>query len=143
MIYFYIGIYYNLIYLYIKIQYMAKENKERKLKIQPKSFPRGFQYVTFPEIRVAGKWLQDLGFTCGRYVTIVQQENSIVITLLPEAKPQPLPEVKEHKRSRIVRKQAKCVSDPLIFIRTNSSEPAGYTPPSVEIDQVAEKRPII
>jgi toxic protein SymE len=120
-----------------------EHNKERKLKIQPKSFPRGFQYVTFPEIRVAGKWLQDLGFTCGRYVTIVQQENSLIITLLPEAKPQQLPEQKETNPYRMLRKQTKDnANDDRIFVFNRSSDPPGYVSPAEKsLCQVAEKRP--
>lgn len=73
-------------------------NKERKLKILPKPFPRAcHKYVIFPEIRLAGKWLQDLGFNCGSFVTIAQEGNTLTITILPEAEAQP---VKEAKRKR-------------------------------------------
>jgi toxic protein SymE len=66
------------------------KNKERKLKILPKFFPRSWSgYAVFPEIRLAGKWLQDIGFTCGRFVTITVQDNGITITMLPEAEIMP------------------------------------------------------
>ena len=69
-----------------------QENKpfERKLKIVPKYFPRAWKDAVFPEIRLAGKWLQDLGFACGNFVTITHNENSITITALPEAKAEPM-----------------------------------------------------
>ncbi|MCD6065853.1 MAG: HSP20-like protein [Bacteroidetes bacterium] len=72
------------------------QNKERKLKILPKFFPRRWKDVIFPEIRLAGKWLQDLGFKCGRHVVISQQDNTITITILPEAEIKPV--IKKPKR---------------------------------------------
>jgi len=72
-------------------------NKERKLKIVPKHFPRVWKDAVFPEIRLAGKWLQDLGFKCGNFVVITQGESSITITVLPEVKAEPQP-VKINKR---------------------------------------------
>jgi toxic protein SymE len=72
-------------------------NKERKIKIVPKHFPRVWKDAVFPEIRLAGKWLQDLGFKCGNFVVITQGESSITITALPEVKAEPQP-VKINKR---------------------------------------------
>jgi len=72
-------------------------NKERKLKIVPKYFPRVWKDAVFPEIRLAGKWLQELGFQCGNFVVITQGESSITITALPEVKAEPQP-VKVNKR---------------------------------------------
>ena len=74
--------------------------KERKLKVLPKFFPRAWhKYVIFPEIRLAGKWLQDMGFTCGSFVTIAQQGNTLTITILPEAEVQPLKESKRKEKT--------------------------------------------
>lgn len=72
-------------------------NKERKLKIVPKYFSRRWKDAVFPEIRLAGKWLQDLGFLCGNFVIITQSENSITITALPEVKAEE-PTVKKNYR---------------------------------------------
>ena len=73
-------------------------SNERKLKIVPKFFPRAYdKYVRFPEIRIAGKWLQDLGFLCGNYVAITCSENAITITMLPEANVQPVREAKRRE----------------------------------------------
>ena len=57
----------------------------RKLKILPKYFPRVWQEAVFPEIRLAGKWLQDMGFTCGKKVDVVYEKNKITITLEEES----------------------------------------------------------
>lgn len=65
------------------------DNPERKIKITSKYFPRVWKDVIFPEIRLAGKWLQDAGFVCGQFVTITQQGNSITITAVPEIRAQP------------------------------------------------------
>lgn len=62
--------------------------KEKKLKIQAKYFPRRWKEVVFPEIKLAGKWLQDNGFSCGQQVSIIYRKNKIIITLL---KTDPLP----------------------------------------------------
>jgi toxic protein SymE len=36
--------------------------------------------VVFPEIRLCGKWLQDMGFSCGDMVTVQLKENQLIIT---------------------------------------------------------------
>jgi toxic protein SymE len=71
--------------------------KERKLKVLPKLFTRRWTDVVFPEIRLAGKWLQDLGFTCGGFVTIAQEENTLIIKMLPEVQVQPVTKEKKCK----------------------------------------------
>lgn len=75
-------------------------NKERKLKIVPKHFPRVWKDAVFPEIRLAGKWLQDLGFKCGNFVIITQGESSITITALPEVKAEPKPVKKNTHKAK-------------------------------------------
>lgn len=65
-----------------------ENNKDRKIKITQKYFPRAWKDVIFPEIRLTGKWLQDAGFICGQFVSITQQGNSITITALPAAQEQ-------------------------------------------------------
>jgi hypothetical protein len=62
-------------------------NKQRTLKVLPKYFPRRWKEVVFPEIRLAGKWLQ-----------ITLSENSITITTMSELKATPHPPKKNaHK----------------------------------------------
>ncbi|MCM4162452.1 hypothetical protein DHC50_02470 [Arenibacter sp. A80] len=57
----------------------------RQLKIYQKFIPRCYQeHVIFPEIRLCGKWLREIGFECGRKVTVVHEKNKIVITVNDE-----------------------------------------------------------
>lgn len=68
---------------------MDKENFQRtidrQLKVYGKYFLRSHRRVViFPEIRLSGKWLRDLGFDCGQAVTIQQEKNKITITVKPE-----------------------------------------------------------
>lgn len=54
----------------------------RQLKVYRKHLSRSYhQYVIFPEIRLCGKWLQDMGFDCGQSVTVVHEKNKIIITV--------------------------------------------------------------
>lgn len=53
----------------------------RKLKIHSKQRPRTWDYITVPEIRLEGKWLNDLGFAEGRQVQIELRKNKLIITL--------------------------------------------------------------
>jgi toxic protein SymE len=55
---------------------------KRRLKVTSKFFSRNYSTpVIFPEIRLCGKWLQDIGFNCGEIVTVDQQENKIIISI--------------------------------------------------------------
>jgi toxic protein SymE len=69
----------------------------RKLKITPRPFKRTWSDAIFPEIRIAGKWLQDLGFTCGKFVRITEEENKIVIMLVEEVQ-QEAPPIKSRSK---------------------------------------------
>ena len=61
------------------------KNRERQLKVISKVFPREYnRYVTFPEIRLSGKWLKDLGFNCGQFVIVSHRKTKITITLQRE-----------------------------------------------------------
>lgn len=55
--------------------------KTRKLKIHSKFREREYDRITIPEIRLEGKWLENLGFTGGNEVVIHQQKNKLVITI--------------------------------------------------------------
>ncbi|PWB26249.1 SymE family type I addiction module toxin [Flavobacterium sp. HTF] len=58
-----------------------KQSAKRRLTIQPKHIARSYnRYVIFPEIRLCGKWLQNIGFDYGNFVTIEHQQNKIIIT---------------------------------------------------------------
>lgn len=64
-----------------------KENEnplmnERQLKVYQKYIPRAYYgHVIFPEIRLCGKWLRDMGFDCGQSVTVRHEKNKIIITV--------------------------------------------------------------
>jgi len=61
------------------------KNRNRRLKVISKVFPRDYnKYVIFPEIRLSGKWLKDLGFNCGQFVIVSHSKNKITITLQKE-----------------------------------------------------------
>ncbi|MPL96256.1 hypothetical protein SDC9_42439 [bioreactor metagenome] len=53
----------------------------RKLKIYSKFQQRRWDYVSVPEIRLEGKWLEELGFKEGEHVHIEQQQDKLTITL--------------------------------------------------------------
>jgi toxic protein SymE len=57
-------------------------SKDRHLKIYPKysSTPLGGG-APRPEIRLSGKWLEELGFEPGQSVTVVCEEKKLFITL--------------------------------------------------------------
>ncbi|MCE7995156.1 MAG: type I toxin-antitoxin system SymE family toxin [Roseivirga sp.] len=60
----------------------------RKLKIHSKFRARTWDYTTVPEIRLEGRWLEELGFKAGDQVQIIQQQNKLTITLDKEQKKQ-------------------------------------------------------
>jgi len=62
------------------IKYSRKKEK-RQLKIYPKHISRSGADVVVSEIRLCGKWLEDLGFTYGKYVELGCEENKIIITV--------------------------------------------------------------
>lgn len=56
-------------------------SKFRKLKIHTKYQTRRFGEVKIPEIRLEGKWLDELGFKQGQTVTIELADNKLTITV--------------------------------------------------------------
>lgn len=62
-----------------------KQSAKRQLKIHRKYISRSYsRYVIFPEIRLCGKWLQEIGFNYGNFVTVEHQRNKIIITTQKE-----------------------------------------------------------
>lgn len=58
-----------------------QQPEQRQLKIYERYIPRSCsRNVFFPEIRLCGKWLQDLGFNTGQSVTVSYEEGKIIIT---------------------------------------------------------------
>ena len=55
--------------------------KFRILKIHRKFRYRTWDNTTVPEIRLEGKWLEELGFKQGYEVLIEQKMNKLIITL--------------------------------------------------------------
>ena len=59
-----------------------KTRKERYLKVYPKYFQRSYHKAAiFPEIRLCGKWLKQLGFEHGAMVIVSLEKNKLTITL--------------------------------------------------------------
>ena len=65
----------------------SKQTGQRQIKIYPKHFERSFRDVVFPEIRLCGKWLLDMGFKCGEMVLIKHKRNKIIIEVSSNNKP--------------------------------------------------------
>ena len=55
--------------------------KTKKLKIYQKFRTRAWDSIVVPEIRLEGKWLQELGFEIGKEIEIKEQKNKLTITL--------------------------------------------------------------
>ncbi|WP_336716851.1 SymE family type I addiction module toxin [Chryseobacterium mucoviscidosis] len=53
----------------------------RKLKIYSRFQKSSNQLIIVPEIRLRGKWLDELGFGEGKMVNIQQKKNKIIITV--------------------------------------------------------------
>ena len=53
----------------------------RKLKIYTKYQARLYRGITTPEIKLAGKWLEKLGFNEGQTINIEQKKNKLIITI--------------------------------------------------------------
>lgn len=60
--------------------------KFRVLKIHRKFRSRTWDHTTVPEIRLEGKWLEQLGFTIGEEVEVQQQHNKLTIILADKKK---------------------------------------------------------
>ena len=57
------------------------EKKIRRLKISSRFRSRTYDEISIPEIRLNGKWLDELGFNEGLEVKIEQQQCKLIITL--------------------------------------------------------------
>ncbi|MGG5207691.1 SymE family type I addiction module toxin [Chryseobacterium sp. MIQD13] len=64
----------------INFQNKYKLFRSRNLKVFRKSFARAYyREVFFPEIRIAGKWVQDCGFEAGDRVAVTVSRNRIIL----------------------------------------------------------------
>lgn len=74
---------------------MKSSAKTRQMKVYNKIMLRreNFQYgsysVTFPEIRLMGKWLQDCGFNPGQQIEVYTEANKLTITVCTGNKNEP------------------------------------------------------
>jgi toxic protein SymE len=60
----------------------SQQTGKRRLKVYQKYFSRAYyKFKFFPEIRLCGKWLRDIGFKSGQIVIVRHEKNKIVITL--------------------------------------------------------------
>jgi toxic protein SymE len=53
----------------------------RKLKIYSRFQKSSNKLIIVPEIRLRGKWLDEIGFEEGKMVNIQQKKNKIIITV--------------------------------------------------------------
>ncbi|PVH25501.1 SymE family type I addiction module toxin [Sphingobacterium corticibacter] len=53
----------------------------RKLKIQGKFRKRRWDSISVPEIRLEGKWMEEVGFKQGQYVNIQVAKNKLIIRI--------------------------------------------------------------
>jgi toxic protein SymE len=56
-------------------------NRFRKLKIYTKFRSRRWDNTSVPEIRLRGRWLEEVGFKQGQKVKILIEENKLTITI--------------------------------------------------------------
>lgn len=74
---------------------MKSSENTRRMKVYDKTMQRGthFQYgryyVTFPEIRLTGKWMQECGFRPGQQIEITTEVHKLTITICPDNKKEP------------------------------------------------------
>jgi toxic protein SymE len=66
----------------VKQEEKFQQSGQRQLKVYEKYIPRScYKHVIFPEIRLCGKWLRDMGFDCAQNVTVRHEKNKIIITV--------------------------------------------------------------
>ncbi|MER3373978.1 MAG: SymE family type I addiction module toxin [Allomuricauda sp.] len=53
----------------------------RKLKIHTKFRRRTWDNTKVPEIRLEGRWLEELGFEMGKTITIISENNKLTIKI--------------------------------------------------------------
>ena len=56
----------------------------RSLKIQPKVRGNRWSQTIAPEIKLCGRWLEELGFRCGKRVVVTTMEDLLIIRVQSE-----------------------------------------------------------
>ena len=51
----------------------------RKLKVYKKYTRKSKSFMPNPEIRLTGKWIENLGFKCGNSITVRSIENGLIL----------------------------------------------------------------
>lgn len=69
----------NLFLSCVRYSEQAMMNRFRKLKIHSKFRTRRWDNTTVPEIRLEGRWLEEVGFKQGQNVKILVEENKLTI----------------------------------------------------------------
>jgi len=65
----------------INVKNKYKLFRSRKLTVSHKSYGRSYhRHVFFPEIKIAGKWVQECGFKAGDKVIVTVSECRIIVT---------------------------------------------------------------
>ena len=59
-------------------------NKQKQLTVSKRHQARQSKFVVVPEIRLMGKWLNDLGFYSGEPVKLILKQNKILIVANPK-----------------------------------------------------------
>ena len=69
----------------VKKKSAVRRPEVRSLKIQPKYRVNQWRDATAaPEIKLCGNWLEQLGFQCGKRVTVTTMKGILIITLQSE-----------------------------------------------------------
>jgi len=71
----------NLFLSCVRYSEHTEMDRFRKLKIHSKFRTRRWDTTTIPEIRLEGKWLDELGFKQGQIVIIEQEQYKLIIRL--------------------------------------------------------------
>lgn len=70
---------------------MKFENKKQQRTRKPKACCENLtetydRHPIYPELRLSGKWLQDIGFNFGQPVIVLIEPNKITLTIEPDLK---------------------------------------------------------
>ncbi len=85
----------------------ATQPKERHLTVAGKWFSRTHRNIEAPEIRLAGVYLQKLGFTIGSKVTVTENPGEIIVSLDgPSARRDPHETADDRRHVRKVKRVA-------------------------------------
>lgn len=67
------------------MQKNQNSSTQRKLKVYGRTVGRGNRLKQIPEIRLMGRWLNQMGYVPGQTVSVNQQGQTLTITVVPNA----------------------------------------------------------